>query len=127
MHSPRVLVTTRRTPRKNHHVNYVSERHLELLVKLRLLPVMVPVVEGTISCLAQYMEGMSGLLIVEGEDIEPKRYKAQEANHTYLEKTHPLKDELEIRLIKHVLEENLPMLGICRGSQLLNVVSGGTL
>ncbi len=68
-----------------------------------------------------------GLLLVEGEDIEPRRYRAKEANFTYVEKTHPLKDEIEIRLLRHALREELPVLGICRGSQLLNVVSGGTL
>ena len=45
----------------------------------------------------------------------------------YVEKTHPLKDEIEIRLIRHALRKKLPILGICRGSQLLNVVCGGTL
>ena len=73
------------------------------------------------------MEQMSGLLLVEGEDIDPSRYRAQEANFTYLEKTHPLKDEIEIRLLRHALRRGLPVLGICRGSQLLNVVCGGTL
>jgi gamma-glutamyl-gamma-aminobutyrate hydrolase PuuD len=70
---------------------------------------------------------MRGLLLVEGEDIEPKRYKARPENFKYLEKTHPLKDEIEIRLIRSALRRKLPILGICRGSQLLNTVCGGTL
>jgi gamma-glutamyl-gamma-aminobutyrate hydrolase PuuD len=73
------------------------------------------------------MEGMSGLLLVEGDDVEPTRYKAEKANFTYLEKTNPYKDEMEIRLIRHALRHRLPMLGICRGAQLINVVCGGTL
>ena len=64
------------------------------------------------------MEGMNGLLLVEGEDVEPKRFEARRANFQYLEKTHPLKDEIEIRLIRHALRQRLPILGICRGSQL---------
>jgi putative glutamine amidotransferase len=70
---------------------------------------------------------MRGLLLVEGEDIEPKHFKATRENFNHLEKTHPLKDEIEIELIRHALRRNLPILGICRGSQLLNVVCGGTL
>ena len=70
---------------------------------------------------------MSGLLLVEGEDIEPKHYKARRQISQHLEKTHPLKDEIEIRLIRHALRKKLPILGICRGSQLMNVVCGGTL
>lgn len=124
---PVVLVCSRRTIRKGRIIDYVGELHLALLVQLRLLPVMIPVVDGTQNCLPQYMEKMSGLLLVEGEDIHPSHYRAQESNFTHLEKTHPLKDEIELRLLRHALRHKLPILGICRGSQLLNVVCGGTL
>ncbi len=73
------------------------------------------------------MADMKGLLIVEGEDIEPKHYKARPENFEYLEKTHALKDKIEIKLIRYALRKKFPILGICRGSQLLNVVCGGTL
>ncbi len=122
-----VLVVTRRTIRKNKYIDYVGEYHLALLVRLGLLPVMVPVVEGAPACLPDYTAGMKGLLLVEGEDIEPGNYQARRENVKYVEKTHPLKDEIEISLIRHALRKKLPILGICRGSQLLNVVCGGTL
>ena len=127
MNRPAVLVVTRRTTRKNKYIDYVGEYHLDLLIRLGLFPQMVPVVDGTPVLLPQYMRGMRGLLLVEGEDVEPKRYKAVPANFKYLEKTHSLKDEIEIRLIRHALRKSLPVLGICRGSQLVNVVCGGTL
>jgi len=127
MKRPAVLVVTRRTDRKNKYIDYVGEYHLALLVRLKALPVMVPVVEGSAACLPDYMKGMRGLLLVEGEDIEPKHFKAKRENYSHLEKTHPLKDEIEIALIRHALRRRLPILGICRGSQLLNVVCGGTL
>jgi gamma-glutamyl-gamma-aminobutyrate hydrolase PuuD len=124
---PIVLVVSRRTTRKNKLIDYVGEAHLQLLVRLRVLPLIVPVVEGTLAGLPQYARQMRGLLLVEGEDIEPKRYRATGANFRYLEKTHALKDEIEIRLLRMALRRGLPILGVCRGSQLLNVVSGGTL
>lgn len=127
MKRPSVVVVTRRTPRKGKYIDYVSEAHLELLIGFKMLPVMVPVVEGTLACVPDYMTNMSGLLIVEGEDVEPKNYQATPANHRYVEQTHPLKDEIEIRLIRAALRKKLPIFGICRGSQLLNVVCGGTL
>lgn len=127
MKRPSVVVVTRRTPRKEKYIDYVSEAHLSLLIRLKMLPVMVPVVEGTLSCLPQYMSDMSGLLIVEGEDVEPIHYKATHANHQYLEQIHPLKDEIEIRLLRVALRKKIPIFGICRGSQILNVVCGGTL
>jgi gamma-glutamyl-gamma-aminobutyrate hydrolase PuuD len=126
MNRPVVAVPARRTLRKNKAINYVGEAHLELLMRLGLLPLMIPVVDGTLACLPQY-RNVSGLLLVEGEDIEPSRYAAEPANRKYLEQTHPLKDEIEIRLLRYALRHRLPVLGICRGSQLMNVVCGGTL
>src|ERR1700733_3279961 len=127
MNRPKVLVVTRRMMRKNRPINFLGEIHFELLMRLRILPVMVPVAEGSLACLPQYIQGMRGLLMVEGDDIEPTRYKAQKANFAFIEETSPLKDEIEIRLLRHALRQRLPVLGICRGSHLLNVVSGGTL
>lgn len=127
MTRPVVLVVSRRTTRKDRLIDYVGELHLELLIRFGILPLIVPVVEGTLACLPQYKERMDGLLLVEGDDIEPKRFHADEANFEYVENTHPLKDEIEIRLLRRAMKLGVPIMGICRGSQLLNVVSGGTL
>jgi gamma-glutamyl-gamma-aminobutyrate hydrolase PuuD len=127
MKRPAVLVVARRTMRKDRLIDYVGELHLELLIRFDTLPIIVPVVAGTLACLPQYLEQMDALLLVEGDDVEPNRFAARKANFQYLEKTHPLKDEIEVRLLRHALDRDLPIMGICRGSQLLNAVSGGTL
>jgi gamma-glutamyl-gamma-aminobutyrate hydrolase PuuD len=124
---PAVLVVSRRTTRKDRLIDYVGELHLELLIRLGMLPVIVPVVKGTLGCLAHYTERMEGLLLVEGDDVAPANYAARKANFTYVEKTHPLKDAIELRLLREALEREVPILGICRGSQLINVACGGTL
>jgi len=125
--APPVLVVARRTIRKNRRIDYVAELHLEILMRLRLFPVMVPVVPGTASRLAQYARGMRGLLLVEGEDIEPARYGAAPVDREHLGETHPERDDIEIRLARLALERKVPILGICRGSEILNVVRGGSL
>ena len=122
-----VVVVANQDTRKNKLIDYVGEFHLDLLVQLGTLPVIVPVVEGTLDCLAQYMERMDGLLLVEGDDVEPKRFAARKTNFKYTHKTFPLKDEIEIQLLHEALKREVPILGICRGSQLLNVLNGGTL
>ncbi len=124
---PIVLVVTRRMTRKNRPVDFLGEAHLDLLTRLRILPVMIPLVAGTRTCLPQYMQGMSGLLLAEGDDVGPSLYHARKTNFAYVEETDSLKDEIEVRLIRHAMRRRLPILGICRGSQLLNVVCGGTL
>lgn len=123
----RVLIVTRRTARKSRQIDYVGEAHLENLLEAGLLPVMVPVAPGTLACLKEYSWEMRGLLLVEGEDVEPAHYRSRRANFKYLEKTDPLKDRIEMRLLRRALRQRTPILGICRGSQLLNVVCGGTL
>jgi gamma-glutamyl-gamma-aminobutyrate hydrolase PuuD len=122
-----VLVVTRRTSRKSRQIEYVGESHLENLLQAGLLPVIVPVARGTQACFLEYGREMQGLLLVEGEDIEPKHFRARRGNFKYLEKTDPLKDQIEMRLLRQALRRQLPILGICRGSQLLNVACGGTL
>jgi len=125
MSRPAVVVVTRRTVRKHRQIDYVAELHLELLTRLGMLPVMVPVVPGTLANVSQYARGMRGLLLVEGGDVEPERYGGPAAGQ--LEEIHPIRDEIETRLARLALKRRLPILGICRGSQLVNVACGGTL
>jgi gamma-glutamyl-gamma-aminobutyrate hydrolase PuuD len=127
MSLPVVLVVTRRTARRTRFIEYVGEAHIDLLMQLKILPRIVPATEGVLPLLPQYRERMDGLLLVEGEDIEPKRYAAEDANFRYLEKIHALKDEIELRLLRYALRLHLPIFGICRGNQLLNIACGGTL
>ena len=127
MKRPTVLVTTRRTTRGIRYIDYVGELHLDLLLRLKILPLIVPVVAGVVAFLPEYIRQMDGLLLVEGEDIEPKRFHAQKENFLYLEKIDRLKDEVELRLLRHALRLKLPVLGICRGSQLVNIACGGSL
>lgn len=67
---------------------------------------------------------LDGLVISGGDDIDPALYgdKAQEG--TYYDRQ---RDALEMQCIKHGLQTGLPLLGICRGHQLINTVMGGTL
>ena len=127
MKRPVVLVTARQMIRKDRLIDYIGEIHLELLASLGMLPVIVPVSESTLQCLPQYIGMMDGLLLAEGDDVDPKRFAARKSNFKLVEKIHPLKDEIEVRLLRHALAQKLPILGICRGSQLMNVVCGGTL
>lgn len=127
MNRPTVLVVSRRTTRKDRQIDYVGELHLELLLSLGVLPVIVPVVEGTMAALGQYMEHMGGLLLPEGDDVDPTRYNANEANFEFVESTHPTKDAIELRLLHEAQLHDVPVMGICRGSQILNVSAGGTL
>lgn len=125
---PVILTVTRNYIRKNKIVQFSGNYHLDLLYQFGAMPVMVPAVRGTLSALAWYKKLMCGLLIVEGPDIDPDRYGLPQHLRRWLQKDRePVKDSIEFSLIEHALENKIPYLGFCRGSELLNVVNGGTL
>jgi putative glutamine amidotransferase len=71
------------------------------------------------------ISALSGLVLAPGRDIEPHRY-GQEPS-PLLAATEPLRDEFELALVPAALERGIPILGMCRGVQILNVALGGTL
>lgn len=71
------------------------------------------------------LERMDGLLLPGGIDVEPSRYN--EPPHPKLEKTDAALDALEWRALDHARAHSLPVLGICRGHQVINVYYGGSL
>jgi putative glutamine amidotransferase len=68
---------------------------------------------------------LDALVLAGGADIDPASYGATADPHTI--ETVPERDRFEIALARGALERNLPLLGICRGMQLINVALGGTL
>lgn len=74
---------------------------------------------------ADALNGIGGLLLTGGGDVEPGRYGEQP--HPSLVDVEPLRDEFEIALVREARSKNLPIFAICRGLQVLNVAFGGTL
>jgi putative glutamine amidotransferase len=71
------------------------------------------------------LDGIDGLMLAGGADIDPASYGV--SRHAKTVNTRPDRDRAEIALFLRALERDLPILGICRGMQLINVARGGTL
>ena len=88
------------------------------------IPVILPLIED-IDILVEQLSICNGLLLPGGNDVNPLSYK--ELPRPLLGSSNALVDWYHINLAKKALELNMPILGICRGCQILNVACGGTL
>jgi len=70
------------------------------------------------------LDGLRGLVLAGGSDVDPALYGERIVGAENIDRE---RDELEVRLLREALSAELPVLAICRGMQLFNVVAGGSL
>jgi len=75
--------------------------------------------------LPESLEGCDGILLTGGADVDPSRYGDIERHETV--QPDGQRDAYEFLIARYALDHDVPLLTICRGTQLLNVVAGGTL
>ena len=89
------------------------------------VPVMIPLFDEDPDTLRAVYDRLDGLLLAGGVDMDPFSYG--EEPHPRLGKTDHARDVVELQLAKWAIAEGKPVLGLCRGHQVLNVALGGTL
>ena len=87
------------------------------------IPVVLPPMGR--SAVDDLLDGLAGLCLSGGPDIDPARYRRRP--HPSLGPTEPEVDRFELALARRAEARELPLLAICRGAQVLNVSRGGTL
>jgi putative glutamine amidotransferase len=102
----------------------VNAAYIRALLAAGALPLILSPLIG--ASLAGFgLDGCDGLLLTGGEDIDPSWYGADASSHL----TPPSRDRdlFELALFAVARQRNIPILGVCRGLQLVNVALGGTL
>ncbi|MEI7742610.1 MAG: gamma-glutamyl-gamma-aminobutyrate hydrolase family protein [Chloroflexota bacterium] len=105
---------------------YVGRGYARAVAQAGGLPVVLTAIDGAEEDLAREVVGrLDGLVLSGGTDIDPAVYGAERDEHT--QKTDSPRDRFELALVREARVLDLPVLGICRGFQLLDVAYGGSL
>jgi putative glutamine amidotransferase len=105
--------------------SFLPKVYFEAVTKAGGIAVLLPPQPVNASIADRVLDGLDGLIITGGKDIDPALY-GQDA-HPETDEPRPDRDGWESALLVRALEREIPFLGICRGAQVLNVALGGTL
>lgn len=103
----------------------LPHNYIEEVQRAGALAVMLPPDGLSVAEPAETLDLLDGLLLAGGADIDPATYGRE--RHAETVDIVPERDRFEIALARAAIERDLPLLGICRGMQLINVALGGTL
>jgi putative glutamine amidotransferase len=88
-------------------------------------PVMIPLFDDDPATLRALYDRLDGILLAGGVDMDPCTFG--DVPHPKLGRTDPARDAVEIALARWAVDDRKPILGLCRGLQVMNVALGGTL
>jgi gamma-glutamyl-gamma-aminobutyrate hydrolase PuuD len=124
---PRIGATTYREPARwgvwDEPADLLPAAYARAIEAAGGVPVLLPPVAAELADAA--LDGVHGLLLAGGADVEPERYDALRDPHTGPPRTD--RDDWELALVRAALARDLPVLAVCRGMQVLNVALGGDL
>lgn len=109
----------------SYEVTLVPRSYVRAVQRAGGLGIVLPPDEAAVGRPDLLLDRVDALILAGGADVDPASYGAEP--HPETRGTWPDRDRFEIALARRALERDMPLLGICRGMQLLNVALGGTL
>ncbi|MCE2942343.1 MAG: gamma-glutamyl-gamma-aminobutyrate hydrolase family protein [Gemmatimonadota bacterium] len=103
----------------------MNQRYYYAITLVGAVPLLVPLLDDDEDTLREIFDRVDGVLVPGGVDMDPAAYG--EAPHERLGRIDPARDRTELALARWCVEERKPFLGLCRGAQVLNVATGGSL
>ena len=103
----------------------MNQRYFLAATMVGAVPWMIPLLDDDLYTLREIYERLDGLLIPGGVDIDPGQYG--EAVRPECGNLDPARDRVELQLVRWAIDDGKPVLGLCRGLQVINVAKGGTL
>jgi putative glutamine amidotransferase len=103
----------------------MGHSYIEELRKVGAVPWVIPLIPHDPGTLQEIFNRLDGVFITGGVDVDPNRYGEEKT--PLCGTIDPDRDAVEIALLQHALKQQLPVLAVCRGIQILNVTCGGTL
>lgn len=103
----------------------MGQRYVRALTAAGAVPWIIPLLPDDEPTLRLIYDRLDGLFLTGGVDVDPAFYG--EERHTLCGKTDPPRDRTELTLLRWAAAEGKPVLGVCRGIQVINVAGGGTL
>ncbi len=103
----------------------MSQRYFHAAMAVGGVPWMIPLVDDDLDTLREIYERLDGVLIPGGVDIDPVNFG--EEKRAACGVVDPARDRVELQLARWAAADKKPLLGLCRGLQVINVALGGTL
>lgn len=105
--------------------HYVGRGYVRAVVRAGGAPFVLPSVEEEVDSVAEVaLEAIDGLVLPGGCDLSPSLYGGDAAAALDAD---PVRDAFELALLRGAIDRELPVLGVCRGMELINVAYGGSL
>jgi len=104
--------------------NMIGYDYVRSVINNGAIPLLIPFTRDK-NLLNKYIDEIDGFMLPGGDDIDPLSYN--EKNIGLSLNVSPDRDYIEFYLLEKALENRIPVLGICRGCQLINVFMGGSL